>query len=658
MLISEICIRRPVFATVLSLLIVTLGAIFFTKLQIRGIPDIDPPVINVNANYYSADALYMEKQITTPIEKILKTIKNLDFMSSSSETGSSNITLSFKLSTDIEIALNDVRSKISEISQNFPEDMKPPSVSKMDSDSFPSIWLGISSDKYDKLQLTRIIEDNVKIVLDKLPTVGRAVVYGGKYYSMRIEPDPVKLFQYKISPIEIEDAIRKQNKDYPAGNIKTDIHSFTLRLNASLSKPEDFEKIIIKNNNGALLKLSDIAKVSLAPAEDDIILRYNGKRAMAIGLVKQAKSNIIELSGEVHTELRKIRKLLPQGIKIDIAYDGALPINASIRSVFWTIAEALILVVFVTYLFLASARITLIPFVTIPVSLIGTFSVMYFMGFSINTFTLLAMILAIGLVVDDAIVMLENIFRHYELGQTPMEAATSAVKEVSFAIVAMTITLASVFLPIGFMEGFIGKLFIEFAWTLAFCVLFSGFVALTLTPMMASRMIKRNDKPHAGFLAKFDYFLKILQGKYLYYLNLAFDNRKQFFYLAGSSIIVLIVSFATVNKSFVPEEDDGFVQIFFTGPEGSSVKQSETAVVKAEQILDTYKDIFGYFEAIGWGGSDSAVAFVVLKDWGIRSRSQEQIRMELNGKFNQIPDMSIFAVAPRSLESGGSGHPI
>lgn len=659
MSLSEICIKRPVFATVLSLVIVTLGAIFFTKLQIRGIPDIDPPIITVNASYRGADALYMEKEITTRIEKVLKNVKNLDFMSSESSVGTSNITLSFKLSADIEVALNDVRSKISEISHIFPDDMQPPSVSKLDSDNFPTMWLAITSDSYDDMSLTRIAENEIKLVLEKLSTVGKANLYGDKVYTMRIEPNPIRMQQYKVSPVEIEAAIRAQNQDYPAGTIKTAFRNFTLRLKGKLSTPEEFENIIISNIDGNIVKLRDIADVALAPGENDTILRYNGTKAMAIGVVKQSKSNLLELSTEVRAEIENIRKILPSGIKISIAYDGATSVNASIKAVFTTIVEALMLVVLVTYLFLGSIRITIIPFVTIPVSLIGTFSVMYFMGFSINTFTLLAMILAIGLVVDDAIVMLENVFRHNELGEPPMEAAKLAVREISFAIVAMTITLASVFLPIGFIEGFLGKLFIEFAWTLAFCVLFSGFVALTLTPMMASRMVQTSHEPLPKFLMKFNEYLKIIQDKYLHYLHIAFDNKKKFLIFASSSVVLLIISFIFVNKTFVPAEDEGFLQVAFIGPEGSTAKESEKTVIEAEAVLAGYPEILGYFDIIGWGGAgESAFAFVPLKDWSLRKKSQDQIRDELNGKFFAIPGMSIFAMSPRSLESGGANKAI
>ena len=658
MQLPEICIRRPVFTTVLSLIILSLGAIFFTKLQVRGTPNINLPLITVQSEYPGADALYMERQITQRIEKTLKTVKNLESISSTSAVGESNIMLAFSLEADIEIALNDVRSMISDLTQIFPDDMKMPSVAKMDSDAWPSLWISINSSRHDELELTRISDNEIKSVLEKLPTVGNSRIFGAKYYSMRIEPLNTKMFQHKLSPLDLEIAIREQNKDYPAGSIKNDARNFSLKLNATLNSTEEFKNIIVKKYpDGTIIKLKDIANVSLEPLENDVILRYNGKQSLAVGLIKQSTANIIELSDSVRAELPKIRKNLPAGIKIEVAYDAAIPVKASISSVYHTIFEAIALVAAVIYLFLGSLRITLIPLVTIPISLIGTFSAMYMLGFTINTFTLLAMILAIGLVVDDAIVMLENIFRHnHELGKKPIQAAFDASKEIGFAVVAMTITLASVFLPIGFIDGFLGKLFIEFAWTLAFCVLFSGFVALTLTPMMSSRMIKTNsNKPQ--FLQKFDYYLSKVQLNYLHYLELALNNKKKFYSICIASVGLLVFSFINVNKTFEPDEDQGFLQVFFTGPEGSSVSSSLKTVLAAEEVLGSTPEILGYFDVIGWGGGDSAMAFVPLKDWKKRSKSQGQVQQELNQKFSKIPGMSIFAVSPPSM-GGGSGDKV
>lgn len=654
MQLPEICIKRPVFTIVLSLIILSLGAIFFTKLQVRGTPNVNPPLITVRSEYPGADALYMERQITGRIEKALKTVKNLDSISSTSTVGESNIMLAFTLEADIEVALNDVRSKISDISQIFPDDMKMPSVAKMDSDAWPSLWISVNSSRHDELELTRISDNEIKSVLEKLPTVGDSKIFGARYYTMRIEPINTKMFQHKLSPLDLEKSIREQNKDYPAGSIKTDTRNFSLKLNATLNSVEEFENIIVKKYpDGTIIKLKDIASVSLSALENDVILRYNGKQSLAVGLIKQSTANIIELSDSVRQELPRIRKNLPAGVEIEVAYDAAIPVRASITSVYHTIFEAIGLVAAVIYLFLGSARITLIPLVTIPISLIGTFSAMYMMGFTINTFTLLAMILAIGLVVDDAIVMLENIFRHnHELGKNAMQAALDGSKEIGFAVVAMTITLASVFLPIGFIDGFLGKLFIEFAWTLAFCVLFSGFVALTLTPMMSARMIKVNSSKPI-FLQKFDYCFSKVQLAYISCLGFVLNNKKKFYSICLASIVALVFSFTYVNKTFVPDEDQGFLQVFFTGPEGSSVSSSLKTVLAAEKVLSNTPEVLGYFDIIGWGGGDNAMAFVPLKEWNERTRSQTDVQQELNQKFSKIPGMSIFAVSPPSIGGGG-----
>ncbi len=656
MTFSSLCIKRPVFTIVLSLIVLVLGAVSYTKLQIRDTPNIMPPIVSVEAIYPGADALYMEKQITTRIEKVLKNVKNLDSMSSASKLGSSVITLLFKLDADIEIALNDVRSKIADLNTIFPDDMKQPSVSKLDLDSWPSMWISINSDRHDNLELTRIADEYIKSELERLPSVGSSIIFGGRNYVMKIEPDNAGLFQHKISPFEIEYAIINQNKDYPAGTIKSDSRNFSLRLNASLNNTKEFGNIIIKKyQDGTVIKLRDIARISLEPLETNVILRYNGKRSIAIGLIKQSTANIIELSNNARKELGKIKKNLPAGVQIEIAHDIAIPLKESIKEVFYTIFEAVILVGLVTYIFLASATITLIPLVTIPISLIGTFAAMYFCGFSINIFTLLAMILAIGLVVDDAIVMLENIVRHKnEFGKTSMQAAYDGANEIGFAVIAMTITLASVFLPVGLIEGFLGKLFIEFAWTLAFCVLFSGFVALTLTPMMTSRMIGDVEHKKPRILQSFDLYFNILQAKYVDYLGVAIENKKRFFAICSSSVILLIISVNYIPKIFAPEEDQAFLQVFFSGPEGSSVKESEKSVLRAEEIMQKDKDIFGFFAVIGWGGGESGMAFVPLTEWSKRKRSHQDIKGDLNAQFSKIPGMSIFAVSPRSLGSGGS----
>lgn len=679
MILSEICIKRPVFASVMSLLIIVVGIMFYGRLEIRGIPNIMPPIITINADYEGSDAAYMEQNVTTPIEKAMRTVKNVDSIESTSSAGNSSISIAFKLSTDINDAMTDIRSKVAELSYRLPKDMRPPTIQKLDFAARPSLYLTATSDRHNDMELAAILNKNSVRSLEKIEAVGRVQPIGFKYYNMQITPDPVAMYALKITPTEIEAAIRAQNKDYPAGTIKSDASFFILKLGGALHKVEEFENIILRSDKNGLVKLSQVAKIELAPSEDEMIARYNGARCAAMGLIKQSNSNILEMSEAVRAELPAMQKELPMGVDLHIAYDAAIPVEASIDSVYSTIFEALILVTVVVFLFLQSLRLTIIPFVTIPVSLIGTFAFMYALGFSINTFTLLAMILAIGLVVDDAIVMLENIFRHYEEKLPPnrspsdaglgsegaevcspgIQAAISGSREIGFTIIAMTITLAAVFLPIGFDKGMTGMIFIEFAWTLAFCVIVSGFVALTLTPMMAARMVgggardyhHPQDEASQGILGRFQAFITRMTELYMHYLAFMVSHRKQFWIICGSSIITLVLSIIFVTKAFAPEEDNGYLIISANGPEGSSTQHTDGALKKMEVILSQHKDIQGYFTT-SWGGEE-AFAFIPLKPWSQRTKSAQQIQRELNKRFREIPEISIFAISPQDLQGGG-----
>lgn len=656
MRLSEVCIKRPVFASVLNLLIIIFGLICYSKIPIRALPNIDPPVITVMAYYGGADASYIEKNITTPIEKVLRTLKGLDAITSSSSSENVNFNISFKLGVDLNEALNDVRAKISSV-RNLPEDMQAPIIDKISADSWPSMWLAVSSDKYNAIELTDIIDKNIQPFFEKISYVGKVRVEGGRYYTMNIEPDPTKLYAFKISPMEIEKAILAQNADYPAGMISTNVQNFVIKLSGNLKHPSEFENIVLKKYQGRLIKISDVAKVELSTGDINSILKYNGKEGIAIGLVKASGANILDLASAVKKTISEVKNFIPSGIDIEIAFDDSVPVAQSISSVFWTIFESLILVTLVVYFFLRSIYVTFIPFVAIPISLIGTFSIIYALGFSINTFTLLAMILSIGLVVDDAIVVLENIFRYSEKGDKAKEAALNGSKEIGFAIITMTITLAAVFLPIGFVEGFLGKLFIEFAWTLAFCVIVSGFVSLTLTPMMASMVIdfQSMDGKSLKIVEKFQYFLKKLENLYLYYLDWSFKNQKKFWIICASGFAISLLSFIFITKEFVPDEDSGILTISAIGPESSNIVNSTNTMDEVEKIISLNNNISGYFTFVS---DNNGFGFITLKPWDKRSKSQQNIQNMLNNKFKDVLGMSVFASAPRSLISGNSRNPV
>ena len=658
MILSDISIKRPVFATVMSLVLVVFGIVSFLKLDIRGVPKIDPPLIMVQTVYPGASASYMESNITSLIEKQLRTVKKVDFIQSSSAPGRSYVIVFFKLDANLNDALSDIRSKIAELSYYFPDDMKLPTVAKQDPDSFPSMWIAASSDRHDDMQLTEIIDQKVTQALSKISSVGTLNIFGARDYKMKIEPDPAKLYAYKISPTEIESQVKAQSTNYPAGKIQTNVLEYIFQLKGGLNTAQGFANIIIKQDQNGIIKLGDIANVSLSTPDQSLILRHNGELTIAVGIVKQSDANVIELSKDVNQALPEIQANMPPGVKLKIAYDAAVPVKESVDSVYKTVAEALILVMIITYLFLGSLKITIIPFVTIPISLITSFGFMKLYGFSINTFTLLALVLAIGLVVDDAIVVLENVYRHVEKGMSKVDAAFKAMQEIGFAVVAMTLTLASVFLPIGFLDGFIGKLFIEFAWTLAFAVIISGFVALTLTPMMCSKMVSVSENTPV-ILRKFEYLLHIISNHYIKSLRQLIENKKLFWLIVALSVFALFGAFKIVKKTFVPTEDDGYLFINVSGPEGFSLENTDRGMRDVNKIFAKHKDLQEYITVTGGDrGDNNGFGIVIMKPWSQRNKSQAQIKDELNAELSKIVELNVFAMNPPSMVSGPQKKPI
>lgn len=649
------CINRPVFTSVISLVLVTLGAIFFSKLEVRDTPNVSSPILTVSAYYAGADALYMEQKVTNPLEKILKTVKNLENMTSTSRAESTEIKLQFKMDADIEVALNDVRMRIGSTGHMFPDDMRLPSASKMDRSGQASIWIGINSTQHDSLELTRIIETQIKPSLERIPSVGEVQLRGTKYYNLYIEPMEGMMFRHSISPLEIEQAIRSQNRDYPAGSVQTNFRNYSLRIKSSLQSIGDFENVFLKKyDNGGIVKLKDVANVFVAASEDHVIMRSNGERAIAIGIVRQSNANDMELSKQVHKELAKLRKTLPESLKLDVIYDGSVYIKESIKSVFSAILEAILLVGAIIFLFLGSLRLTIIPLITIPISLLGTFSIMHWLGFSLNSFTLLAMALAVGLVVDDAIVMLENIFRHKnDLQKSKLKASEDGASEIFFAVVAMTITLASVFLPVGLMAGKVGKMFIEFAWTLAFCIIISGVVALTLTPMMASKILSDERATSFKYAQVFDRFFKKVQALYVKILELLLDKKWMISTISiFSAALFTIFSFKKVEKAYMPNEDIGILFVNYDTPDGTSIHETEKSVIEAEKFLDEEEGVSAH---LSWIWSDGAMSFVPLKNWKDRKRSQDKIRLSLNKNFSTIQSGNVYAYSWFGGGGKGSG---
>jgi multidrug efflux pump len=658
MKIADLSISRPVLATVMNLLVILIGIIAYQNLPVREYPNIDVPVVTVDTLYPGANAKIMETQVTQILEDSLSGIEGVDFMSSKSRSEQSQITLTFKLDRDADAAASDVRDRVGRVRGQLPDDIDEPIVAKVEADAQPIIWLAFSSDRHNALQITDIAERQVRDPLQTVPGVASVEIVGERRYSMRIWLDRTRMAAYGITSQDVESALRSQNLEVPAGRIESTEREFTVLTQTDLNQPEQFKAIVIRNQNGYLVRLADVARIEIGPEEERVISRYSGKGAVALGVVKQSTANPLDVSAGVQALLDDIGPKLPQGVEVNMAYDSSVFIDKSIQSVQTTIFEAVILVILVIFLFLRNARATLIPLVTIPISLIGTFAIMSLFGFSVNTLTLLALVLAIGLVVDDAIVVLENIYRHIEDGMDPIQASFKGMKEIGFAIIAMTLTLAAVFAPIGFTEGRTGKLFSEFALTLAGAVIVSGFVALTLSPMMASRMLKHNPNPGKFYL----WGEKVLDNMSNAYGNLLRS-------LLKAPVIIAAIGLGTIGLSAVvykmlpqelsPSEDRGFVIGFALAPEGSSTEFVDKYTRQIEGILSGVPESKGYFSVVGFPTSTNSMQFVQLQPWEERERSQQEIAGSLMGPmFGGVTGVMSFPMNPPSLGQSIVSRPV
>ena len=500
MKLSEISVRRPVFATVMSLLLILIGAVSYTKLSVREYPRIDEPVVTVSTRLIGASSEVIESQVTKPLEDSIAGIDGVDIMTSISRAEQSFITARFKLSKDPDSAAADVRDRVSRVRGRLPDATDESIVAKVEADAFPVVWIAFTSESMSPLEITDVVSRIVKPRLQTIPGVADVPIFGERKYAMRIWLDPDKLAAYRLTTQDVEDALRRQNLEVPAGRIESQQREFNVTARTDINTERQFGEVALKVVNGFSVRLRDVARIEQAAASERQSVRLNGTPAISAGVIRNATANPLDISAGVREMLPKVQQDLPPGLKVQIANDNSVFIDRSVKSVYTTIAEAVGLVALVVFVFLRTLRASIIPLVTIPVSLIGTFALMAAAGFTINTLTLLSLVLAIGLVVDDSIVVLENIFRHIEEGgghlMTPFQAALKGVREIGFAVLAMTMTLAAVFAPLAFTPGRTGRLFVEFALALAGAVIVSGFVALTLTPMLCSLLLKHNPKPN------------------------------------------------------------------------------------------------------------------------------------------------------------------
>ncbi len=657
MTLPELCIRRPVFATVLSLVILLIGLISYQRLSVREYPRIDEPIVSISTDYRGASAEVVESQVTKILEDSLSGIEGVDLMTSQSRPERSLINVRFRLTRSPDSAAADVRDKVSRVRARLPLEVLEPVIAKVEADSQPVVNVSVEAGSLSTLEATDYINRYIKPRLSVLPGAADVRIFGERPVAMRINLDRTRLAGYKLTVQDVEDALRRQNAEIPAGRIESSTREFTVVAETDVRTPNAFGQIIVANVAGYPVRVRDLGTVAIGAANERTVSRFNGKPSLNVGVIKQAVANPLELSTAVREEVDKINGSLPSGMKLVVSYDTSQFIDRSIKAVFSTILEATVLVVLVIFFFLRSLRATIIPIVTIPVSLIGAFGLMYFFGFTINTLTLLAMVLAIGLVVDDAIVVLENIFRHMEEGMSRVQAAMVGAKEIAFAVVAMTLTLASVFAPLAFATGRTGRLFIEFALTLAGAVMVSGFMALTLTPMMCSLLL-RHDTKHSWLYNKIEAGFEALSGGYRRLLTAALAAR--WIVIAGWVVTTCVGAgfFLSLKSELSPIEDRGMIFGVVTAPQGSTPTYTGDQMKAIEAYYSEVPDAFAYTAIAGFPTVVDGNAILRLKPWEERKRTQQQIAEDLRPKLATIPGAQVFTINPPSLGQRFRSTPI
>ena len=657
MFLSDICIRRPVLATVISLILLIFGLFSFIQLPVREFPDVDPPVVNVATNYKGASAEVMESQVTRVIENAVAGISGIKSITSTSREEASRVNIEFYLSRDIDSAAADVRDKVSRATRSLPEEADAPTIQKADADEAPIMSLSIVSSSMDRLEMTDYANRVLINRFSAVNGVASARVWGARDYSMRIWLDKNKLAARELTVKDVENALRRENVELPSGRIESTNREFTVRTESGLREPDQFGNIVVGSPRAKyLVRLRDVAQIEKAAENTRSEVRINNRTAIGIAILKQSKSNTLEVADGVRGELASLRATLPEGMQIDISYDESTFIGQSIYEVFHALGVALVLVVGVVFFFLRSVRATIIPAVAIPVSIIATFTVMAALGFSINVLTLLAFVLAIGLVVDDAIVVLENVHRRIEMGEPPLLAAVRGSRQIGFAVIATTLVLVAVFLPIAFIGSSVGRLFAEFGVAVAFAVLFSGLVALSLTPMMCSRML-RPTHDEGRFVKLTEPIFEGMNRSYAIMLDWSLKFPYAIVAIGIAASLASAVLFMTLRHEFAPVDDRGSFSISITGPEGASFDYMQNAVAQVEAALTPISNrglIERIFTSVAPGFDNTspvntARITVRLVDWSKREETAAQIVAELSPAMRNMPWVRALVLNPPGL---------
>ena len=654
MILSDVSVKRPVFAAVISMMLIAFGLVSFQDIAVRELPDIDPPIVGIRTNYGGANANVVETRVTQIIENAIAGVEGIKTIESTSRDGRSDVRIEFELNRDIDSAANDVRDRVSRVLNNLPEEVDPPEVSKADSDTRPILYFNVTSPVMDILQLTDYAERNIVDRLSVVDGVAQVRVLGQKRYAIRVHLDRQAMAARGVTVTDVETALRSENIELPAGRVESIERDTIVRLNREYADPRDFETMVIRENaQGEFVRMGDIATVELGAERDERLFRGNGESMIGLGVVKQSKGNTVAVAEAAKAEMERIKQTLPESMNLFVAYDSSIFIDKAIEEVYFTLGVAMALVVLVLYLFLGNVKTVLVPAITVPICIIASFWILSLTGVSINLITLLALVMAIGLVVDDAIVVLENIYRRVEEGEPGLVAAYRGARQVGFAVIATTLVLIGVFVPIAFLPGNIGRLFGELAITMSAAVAFSSLVALTLSPMLCSKLVRRRNKKPA-FAKKLDQVFERLQNAYGRFLEVCLHN-KTLVILSFLVCIALIGGvFQRVPSELAPPEDRGVVFMPVRGPEGASYEyMAEQAEYIEEQVMPLVDgpEVERYILRID-GGNGFGILF--MKPWDERERSTHEIANELRQKFNtNVPGARVIPITRSGLGGGG-----
>ncbi|MEL7940392.1 multidrug efflux RND transporter permease subunit [Pseudomonas delhiensis] len=649
-------IRRPVLATVVSLLIVLLGMQAFSRLVIREYPQMENALITVTTFYAGANAETIQGYITQPLQQSLASAEGIDYMTSVSRQNYSVISIYAHIGANTDRLVTELLSKIGEVKTQLPPDAEDPVLDKEAADASALMYISFYSEHMDNPQITDYLSRVIQPKLATLPGIAEAEILGNQVFAMRLWLDPVKMAAYGITASDIDDAVRKYNFLSAAGEVKGELVVTSVNAATDLKSPEAFAAIPLKTLGDRRVLMSDVARVELGAASYDSVSSFNGIPSVYIGIKGTPSSNPLDVIKEVRAKMPELEEQLPPDLKVSIAYDATRFIQASIDEVVKTLGEAILIVIVVVFLFLGAFRSVLIPVVTIPLSMIGVLFFMQLMGYSINLLTLLAMVLAIGLVVDDAIVVVENIHRHIEDGKSPFQGAIEGAREIAVPVVTMTITLAAVYAPIGFLSGLTGALFKEFAFTLAGAVIISGIVALTLSPMMCSRLLRHEENP-SGLAHRLDLMFEALKRRYQRSLHATLDNRPVVLTFGVLVLAIIPLLLVFTHKELAPEEDQGIVFLMANAPQTANLDYLNKYTSQFEGIFRTFPEYYSAFQINGYNGVQTGIGGMLLKPWDERQRSQMELLHAVQAELDKIPGLQIFGFNLPSLPGTGEGLP-